>query len=82
MAILDLSEDTKITQITGISKDYWHKLTVCPYDYGKGIIIKEQLTEFPGDDPVSVNIRNEGTAVNLMIALQKAIDLGWFKDRE
>lgn len=82
MAVLDFSEDITITQTTGISKDYWHKLTVCPYDYGKGITIKEELTEFPGEDPVSVNIRSKETALNLIIALQKAIDLGWFKDRE
>lgn len=82
MAVLCLSKNTEITQITGISEDSKSTLTVYPYVYGKGIVIKEELAESLDDDPVSVNIRSEGAALNLIIALQKAIDLGWFKNRE
>ena len=79
MTVLCLSKKTEITEITGISEDCESRLTICPDDYIKGILIKDY---FPGDGEVlTITIRSEETAVNLMIALQKAIDLGWFKNR-
>ena len=74
MAVLCLSKNTEITEITGISEDCESRLIICPDNYIKGILIKDY---FPGDGTaLSITIRTEETATNLMIALQKAIDLG------
>lgn len=80
MAVLDLSKNTEITQITGISENCESRLTIRPDDYIKGILIRDN--PYDGELVLTLAIRSEQTAVNLMIALQKAIDLGWFKDRE